>query len=99
VDGTDDDMLWNGIKEDGVVGSECERDEGIEITEKPHVIKSKKLQTIEIMMQAAWLHHFHCCIDMSACSVLLFCHNHFINVYRRHMFIAAVEFMLHRTKE
>jgi len=25
VDRTDDDVLWNGIKEDGDVGSECER--------------------------------------------------------------------------
>ena len=28
MDGTDDDLLWNGIKEDGYVRSECERDEG-----------------------------------------------------------------------
>jgi hypothetical protein len=26
--GTDDDLLWNGIKEDGHVRSECEEDEG-----------------------------------------------------------------------
>jgi len=26
VDGTDDDMLWNGSKGDGTVGSECEED-------------------------------------------------------------------------
>jgi len=25
VDGTDDAVLWNGIKEDGDIGSECER--------------------------------------------------------------------------
>ena len=28
VDGTDDDMLWNGSGEDGNVRSECEEDEG-----------------------------------------------------------------------
>jgi len=28
LDGTDDDMLWNGSKEDGNVRSECEEDEG-----------------------------------------------------------------------
>jgi hypothetical protein len=28
VDGTDDDMLWNGSEEDGNVRSECEEDEG-----------------------------------------------------------------------
>ena len=28
VDGTDDNMLWSGIKEDGNVRSECEEDEG-----------------------------------------------------------------------
>jgi hypothetical protein len=28
VDGTDDDLLWNGIKEDGHVRSKCEEDEG-----------------------------------------------------------------------
>ena len=28
VDGTDDDMLWNGSEEDGDVRSECEEDEG-----------------------------------------------------------------------
>ena len=27
VDGTDDDMLWNGSEEDGNVTSECEGDE------------------------------------------------------------------------
>ena len=27
VDGTDDDMLWNGSEEDGVVRCECEGDE------------------------------------------------------------------------
>jgi hypothetical protein len=48
VDGTDDDMLWNGIVEDGDLRSEREEDEGTESTEKPHVIKSKKLQTFEI---------------------------------------------------
>ena len=26
--GTDDDLLWNGTEEDGVVRSECEEDEG-----------------------------------------------------------------------
>jgi len=28
VDGTDDDMLWNGSEEDGNVKSECEEDKG-----------------------------------------------------------------------
>ena len=28
VDGTDDDMLWNGSEEDEGVRSECEEDEG-----------------------------------------------------------------------
>ena len=28
VDGTDDDMLWKGIKENENVRSECEEDEG-----------------------------------------------------------------------
>jgi hypothetical protein len=28
VEGTDDDMLWNGIKEGGNVRSECGEDEG-----------------------------------------------------------------------
>jgi len=28
VDGTDDNMLWNGSEEDGNVRSECEEDEG-----------------------------------------------------------------------
>jgi len=28
MDGTDDDMLWNGSEEDGVVRSECKEDEG-----------------------------------------------------------------------
>jgi hypothetical protein len=28
MDGTDDDMLWNGSEEDGHVNSECEEDEG-----------------------------------------------------------------------
>jgi hypothetical protein len=28
VDGTDDDMLWNGSEEDVNVRSECEEDEG-----------------------------------------------------------------------
>ena len=28
VDGSDDDMLWNGSEEDGDVRSECEEDEG-----------------------------------------------------------------------
>ena len=28
VDGTDDDMLWNGSEGDGNVRSECEEDEG-----------------------------------------------------------------------
>ena len=28
VDGTDDDMLWNGSEEVGNVRSECEEDEG-----------------------------------------------------------------------
>jgi len=35
---------------------------------------------------------------MPAHSVLLFCRNHFIDVYR-HMFIAALEFMLRRSRE
>jgi hypothetical protein len=30
VDETDDDMLWNGSKEDGNIRSECEEDEGTE---------------------------------------------------------------------
>ena len=30
VDGTDDDMLWNGSEEDGHVRSECEGDDGTE---------------------------------------------------------------------
>ena len=30
VDGTDDDILWNYIKEDGNIKSECEEDEGNE---------------------------------------------------------------------
>jgi hypothetical protein len=30
VNETDDDMLWNGIEEDGNVRSECEEDEGTE---------------------------------------------------------------------
>ena len=59
VDGTDGDMLWNGSEGDGNVRSEREGDEGTEITEKPHVIRSNKLQTTEITMQASWLHHFH----------------------------------------
>ena len=25
---TDDDLLWNGIEEDGNVGSDCEEDDG-----------------------------------------------------------------------
>ena len=29
MDGTADDMLWNGNKEDGNVGGECEGDGGI----------------------------------------------------------------------
>jgi len=28
LDGIDDDMLWNGIKEDGNVRSECKEGEG-----------------------------------------------------------------------
>jgi hypothetical protein len=28
VDGTDDNMLWSGIKEDGNVRTECEENEG-----------------------------------------------------------------------
>jgi len=28
VDGTDDDVMWNGSEEDGNVRSECEEDEG-----------------------------------------------------------------------
>jgi hypothetical protein len=28
VDGTEDDMLWNGSEEDGDVRSDCEDDEG-----------------------------------------------------------------------
>ena len=28
VDGTDDDMLWNGTEEGGSVRTECEEDEG-----------------------------------------------------------------------
>ena len=28
MDGTDDDMLWNGSEEDGDVRSECEEGEG-----------------------------------------------------------------------
>ena len=28
VDGTDDDMLWNGSEEYGNVSSECEKDKG-----------------------------------------------------------------------
>ena len=28
VDGTDDDMWWNGSEEDGIGRSECEEDEG-----------------------------------------------------------------------
>jgi hypothetical protein len=28
MDGTDDDMLWNGSEEDGDMSSECEEDEG-----------------------------------------------------------------------
>ena len=28
VDGTDDDMLWHDIEEDGNVSSECEEDDG-----------------------------------------------------------------------
>jgi len=28
MDGTDDDMLWNGSEEDAKVNSECEGDEG-----------------------------------------------------------------------
>jgi len=28
ADGTDDDMLWSGIEEDGDVMSVCEEDEG-----------------------------------------------------------------------
>jgi hypothetical protein len=28
VDGTDDDMLWNGSQENGNVRSDCEKDEG-----------------------------------------------------------------------
>jgi hypothetical protein len=28
MDGTDDDMLWNGSEEDGNLRSECEEDEG-----------------------------------------------------------------------
>jgi hypothetical protein len=28
VDGTDDDILWNGSEEDGNVRNECEEDEG-----------------------------------------------------------------------
>ena len=28
IDGTDDDMLWNGSEDDGKVMSECEEDEG-----------------------------------------------------------------------
>ena len=30
VDGTDDDVLWNGSEEDGNVWSECVEDEGID---------------------------------------------------------------------
>ena len=36
-----------------------------------------------------------CCIVTPSCIVLLFCRNHFIDVYR-HMLIAALEFMLRR---
>jgi hypothetical protein len=43
----------------GDVRNECEEDEGTESAGKPHVIRSKKLRTIEIMIQAAWLYHFH----------------------------------------
>ena len=28
MDGTNDDMLWNGSEEDGHITSECEEDEG-----------------------------------------------------------------------
>ena len=28
MDGTDDDMLWNGSEKDGNVMSQCEEDEG-----------------------------------------------------------------------
>ena len=28
MDGTDDDMLWNGSKEDGEIRRKCEEDEG-----------------------------------------------------------------------
>jgi hypothetical protein len=28
VDGTDDNVLWNGSEEDGDIRSECEKDEG-----------------------------------------------------------------------
>jgi hypothetical protein len=28
MDGTDDDMLWNGSEEDGNVKNQCEEDEG-----------------------------------------------------------------------
>jgi hypothetical protein len=33
VDKTDDNMLWNGSEEDGIVRSECEEDEGTECEE------------------------------------------------------------------
>jgi hypothetical protein len=36
--------------------------------------------------------------SLPACTVLLLCFNHFIDVYCR-MFIAAVEFMLRRSRE
>jgi len=38
------------------------------------------------------------CIVMPADTVSLFCHNRFIDVYC-HMFITALEFMLHRSWE
>ena len=34
MDGTDDDMMWNGSEEDGNARSECEEDEGSYTTQR-----------------------------------------------------------------
>ena len=54
--GSDDDMLWNGSEEDGIVRSECEADEGTNCDNEDsdtdwwriwHTVCAKCIQLIE----------------------------------------------------
>ena len=51
-----------------------------------------------ISVHTSPLPYMCCCIVTPTCTVLLFCHKHFIDVYC-HMFIAALEFTLRRSRE